>query len=105
MSFILNILGFKRESEAFELYGNADMNSYLDAVANKVIYSRKYMDMYKEKQLDCIICPASPLPPLKHGQSKELFISLYCKTFFNLLDYPTGVIPNAKIYVYKFIIN
>jgi fatty acid amide hydrolase len=46
---------------------------------------------------DVIICPAYSLPALRHGASKDLVTAGVYAILYNVLGYPTGVVPVTRV--------
>ena len=92
---ILNLLKMKRESLLVKLSGNKSNKSFSTGCHLKAALLNKQMEKWKELKLDCFIMPATGLPPLKHGHSKELSLSCFYTAILNAWDYPAGIIPNV----------
>ena len=92
---ILNLLKLKREALLVQYSGNWSNSSFSKGWHLKTEILNEQMEMWKRLKLDCFIMPATGLPPLKHGHSKELSLSCFYTAAINACDYPAGVIPNV----------
>jgi fatty acid amide hydrolase len=77
--------------------------------AAKMMYAYEYIESYNEKLstkwinsgIDLIICPTWPLPALKHKQSLELFIGNSYSGVYNILRFPTGIVPTSYVHQHE----
>lgn len=53
----------------------------------------KIIGFCRDLKLDAIISPGFGMPALKHGLSRELILSAGCTIIWNVLNFPTGVVP------------
>ena len=65
----------------------------LDLMEKLQAYLRGFQDYWISNAFDIVITPATPLPALPHKFSNELFLQNAYLMLFNLLDYPSGVLP------------
>jgi fatty acid amide hydrolase len=46
---------------------------------------------------DLILCPACALPALTHGSSRDLILAGGYTALYNVLGYPTGIVPVTRV--------
>jgi fatty acid amide hydrolase len=46
---------------------------------------------------DVILCPACALPAITHGSSRDLALAGGYTALYNLLGYPTGIVPVTRV--------
>lgn len=93
--FILKLFGMKRESLLINYSDNPDLDSLNKGCLLKEKVCREHMEEWKQLGLDCMILPATGMPPLKHGQSAELMPAFIYTAMINVMDYPAGIIPDV----------
>lgn len=92
---LLKLFGMKREAKLMEFLNNTGVDSYIKGTVIKTTVCNEYQEMWRQQELDCMIMPATCLPPLKHGQCAELLPAFFYTAVMNIFDYPAGVIPNV----------
>jgi len=55
------------------------------------------ISMWKQNNLDAIITPGMALPAVLHGEAHSLYINACYTMLWNLINFPTGVLPITKI--------
>jgi fatty acid amide hydrolase len=81
-------------------YGFGDVAHYWRLVGDLRAYRRRFADALREAPggpFDAILAPAFPLPALRHGQSKDLILAGSYNALYNVLGYPAGVVPFARV--------
>ena len=56
-----------------------------------------FLKWWKSNNIDALITPGLGLPAIKHGTSLNLSLACCYTFYFNLLDYPTGVVPITTV--------
>jgi fatty acid amide hydrolase len=96
-SFLLWITLNKRMKIFFDISdGNISLKEYLDDIKKVEELKNEFVTIYQQNSYDAIISPVFPLPAIKHSHSKELMIFIDYAFIFNILDFPSGVIPIRK---------
>lgn len=85
----------KREALMMDLSNHDDLDSFTQGCLLKAEVCEQHMEMWKTNEIDCLIMPATALPPIKHGQSSELMLAFFYTAVLNGFDYPAGVIPDV----------
>ena len=68
--------------------------------SSRLDYRRDFLralDTDEGGPFDVIICPAFSLPALRHGASKDLVTAGAYAILYNVLGYPTGVVPVTRV--------
>jgi len=77
-------------------FGYADTLHYWRLVEAQTAYQRLFaeaLDTDEGGPFDVIICPACAVPAIPHGASRDLITAGAYATLYNVLGYPTGVVP------------
>ena len=67
--------------------------SHAEVVAQLAAYRTRFAAALTADGIDAILLPASPLPALRHGASKQLGTLGSYTILWNALGYPAGVVP------------
>jgi fatty acid amide hydrolase len=81
-------------------FGYRDAARYWRLVERQMDYRRDFLralDSDDGGPFDVIVCPAFSLPALRHGASKDLVTAGANAILYNVLGYPTGVIPVTRV--------
>jgi fatty acid amide hydrolase len=81
-------------------FGYHDTARYWRLVEQQMGYRRDFLralDNDDGGPFDVIICPAFSLPALRHGASKDLVTAGAYAILYNVLGYPTGVVPVTRV--------
>ncbi len=81
-------------------FGHTDTASYWSLIEAQVAYQRRFADALDHDDggpFDVIICPACALPALPHGASQDLVTAGAYATLYNVLGYPTGIVPVTRV--------
>eukprot|EP00392_Amoebophrya_sp_AT5.2_P003189 g3194.t1 len=60
-------------------------------------YQARWLRQFEDLELDCLIYPCVPLPAFPHGVGKTLVAALSYTWIFNLLKWPCGTLPVARV--------
>jgi fatty acid amide hydrolase len=85
---------------ALPAFGYADAAHYWDLVAAQMEYQDRFraaLDAAAGGPLDVILCPACALPALTHGSSRDLTNIGGYTALYNVLGYPTGIVPLTRV--------
>jgi fatty acid amide hydrolase len=81
-------------------FGYRDTARYWRLVAEQMDFRRDFLraiDTDDGGPFDIIICPAFSLPALRHGASKDLATAGAYAILYNVLGYPTGIVPVTRV--------
>ena len=81
-------------------FGYRDAARYWRLVERQMDYRRDFLralDSDDGGPFDVIVCPAFSLPALRHGASKDLVTAGAYAILYNVLGYPTGVVPVTRV--------
>jgi hypothetical protein len=67
--------------------------TYADADAYVALFTRTWM----ESGLDALICPGFPFPAPPHAYPAKIAPAAFITVLFNLLDFPSGVLPITHV--------
>jgi len=97
VSRILKLAGMKRTAEIMKYSKKLDAYEYLLVSKSHNELQLKFMKIWQDKQLDCLILPGLAEPAIKHGLSKELFMIAIYTMFCNVMNLPCGVLPISTV--------
>ena len=60
-------------------------------------YVIKFTSFWKELDIDALILPAFPVPPVPHDYPSKLGCCAFSTALYNMLDYPVGIVPTGKV--------
>lgn len=63
-------------------------------------YQRRFLqalDRDAGGPFDLILCPACALPAFTHGSSRDLILAGGYMALYNVLGYPTGIVPVTRV--------
>jgi fatty acid amide hydrolase len=81
-------------------FGYHDVARYWRLVEQQMDYRRDFLralDTDDGGPFDVIVCPAFSLPALRHGASKDLVTAGAYAILYNVLGYPTGIVPVTRV--------
>src|SRR5258708_19742398 len=58
---------------------------------------RDALDSAEGGPFDVILCPAFPLPAMRHGATDEVVLAGAYSCLYNVLGYPAGVVPITRV--------
>ncbi|CDW75584.1 fatty-acid amide hydrolase 1-like [Stylonychia lemnae] len=90
---ILKSLRQDRMSIIMEATKSLSAQEFIELNAQLNTQIRNFTDYWILMQFDAVISPASPLPAIPHKLSSELFTLNSNLMLYNILDYPSGVLP------------
>ncbi|HNB50924.1 MAG TPA: amidase family protein, partial [Anaerolineales bacterium] len=66
-------------------------------MGERLAYESQFLGAMAAGQFDAILCPLSPLPPVRHGDTNNLADFWGTATMFNVLGFPAGVAPITRV--------
>ncbi|KAJ1356676.1 hypothetical protein KIN20_014415 [Parelaphostrongylus tenuis] len=60
-------------------------------------YKEKFVAYWKSLELDALLCPSFPVPPVPHRFPSKMSMVATYTALFNMLDFPAGVVPAGKV--------
>lgn len=81
-------------------FGYRDTHHYWQLVEAQMEYQRRFreaLDRADGGPFDVLLCPACSLPALTHGSARELVTAGAYATLYNVLGYPTGIVPLTRV--------
>jgi fatty acid amide hydrolase len=81
--------------------GHRDTLHYWQLVEAQMEYQRRFLEALDRDEggpFDLILCPACALPALTHGSSRDLILAGGYMALYNLLGYPTGIVPVTRVH-------
>jgi fatty acid amide hydrolase len=76
-------------------YGHADTDHYWQLVEAAIDYRQGFLDAFRG--FDVIVCPAMALPAFRHGAAEELVLAGAYTCLYNVLGWPSGVVPVTRV--------
>jgi fatty acid amide hydrolase len=96
----LRMLGQRSLADISRSFGYHDTLRYWRLVEAQMDYQRRFLralDSDDGGPYDVVICPAAALPAFHHGDSRDLVTAGAYATLYNVLGYPTGIVPVSVV--------
>ncbi|HET9109875.1 MAG TPA: amidase [Ktedonobacterales bacterium] len=96
----LGLLGQRTQAAVARNFGYRHTLDYWRLVEAQMAYQRRFAHALDEDPggpFDIIICPATALPAIRHGDSRDLVTAGAYATLYNVLGYPTGIVPVSTV--------
>ncbi|HEX8995284.1 MAG TPA: amidase family protein [Ktedonobacterales bacterium] len=96
----LRLLGQGSQANLLHNFGYRDALHYWRLVEAQAAYQRRFTQALDEDPggpFDLIICPAAALPAIRHGASRDLVTAGAYAILYNVLGYPTGIVPVSTV--------
>ncbi|HLJ80865.1 MAG TPA: amidase [Ktedonobacterales bacterium] len=97
---LLRLAGQRSSAAMLRSFGHADTLHYWRLIEAQMAYQERFaraLDTDDGGPFDVIICPACALPAFPHGASKDLVVAGGYAVLYNVLGYPTGVVPFTRV--------
>ncbi len=89
--------GEGRTAELLEALGEKTVTETWKLVREARAYRLRFLEAMREAKVDVLLCPAHSTPAVPHGASAEFVAGgSYCM-LYNLLQFPAGVVPVARV--------
>ncbi|HEU5347747.1 MAG TPA: amidase family protein, partial [Ktedonobacterales bacterium] len=98
---LLRATGQRRTLEVARNFGQRRTRDYWRLVEAQMAYQQRFQEALDGDDggpFDVIICPACAVPAIPHGVSKDLLTAGGYALLYNLLGYPTGVVPVTRVH-------
>jgi fatty acid amide hydrolase len=100
VALALKLSGRRRMSALMKNFGYRDADHFFQLVEAQMDYQERFraaLDSDPAGPFDLVLCPACALPAFRHGASEELLVAGAYACLYNLLGYPTGVVPFTRV--------
>jgi fatty acid amide hydrolase len=97
---VLRATGQRSTAKLLGSFGYRDTLHYWKLVEAQMAYQQAFqraLDQDDGGPFDVIICPANALPAIPHGASKDLVTAGGYAALYNVLGYPSGVVPVTRV--------
>jgi fatty acid amide hydrolase len=97
---LLRLTGQRGLADLVGSFGRKDALHYFELVEAQSEYQHRFaqaMDGDEGGPFDVILCPAAPVPALRHGGSRFIATAGACNVLYNVLGYPAGVVPVTRV--------
>ncbi len=94
---LLAAMGRGKTSEILRNYGRRDADHYWQLVERLMDYQSRWLSVLDHAGIDLILSPATALPAVRHGATRELGIIGGYSCVHNVLGYPAGVVPVTTV--------
>jgi len=97
---LLKLLGQQGLESLLRNFGYRDTLHYWQLVEEQMAYQQRFLhalDIDEGGPFDLMLCPACALPALTHGSSRDLGVAGGYTALYNLLGYPTGIVPLTRV--------
>ncbi len=93
----LAALDQQRRATLLRNTGPLSANGYWQVVGRLEAYVQNFMSLWREQQLDAIVCPPFGVPALAHGTSLELIPAASYSILANVLGIPAGTLAATRV--------
>jgi fatty acid amide hydrolase len=97
MNALLGLTGRRGLQRIARNYGFSDTDHYWQLCEAQLAYQRRFAAALAADRLDVVLAPACALPAWRHGATEELVVAGGYTVLYNLLGYPTGVVPFTEV--------
>ena len=97
---LLRASGRRKLAQIVGHYGHHDTDHYWRLVGQQMEYQKRFAAALDENEggpIDLILCPAFPLPAMRHGATAEFTLAGTYTCLYNVLGYPTGIVPVTRV--------
>lgn len=97
---LLRMSGQPSLAGSIRTFGHRDTLHYWQLAEAQMEYQRRFaeaLDHADGGPFDVILCPACALPALTHGSSRDLLLAGGYTALYNVLGYPTGIVPFTRV--------
>lgn len=97
MCKVLDVSGRKKLLNIVRNYGRQDADHYFCLIERLHEYELRLRAAFQSQHFDVVISPPFPLPAIRHGASAELITSGSYTLLYNVLGWPSGVVPFTRV--------
>jgi fatty acid amide hydrolase len=100
LGWLFRLLGQKGLAGSIRNFGHKDTWHYWQLVEAQMEYQRRFLESLDHDEggpFDLILCPACALPAFTHGSSHDLILAGGYTALYNVLGYPTGIVPVTRV--------
>jgi fatty acid amide hydrolase len=97
MNALLGLTGRRGLQHIARNYGFSDTDHFWQLCEAQLAYQRRFAAALAADRLDVLLAPACALPAWRHGATEELVVAGGYTVLYNLLGYPTGVVPFTEV--------
>jgi fatty acid amide hydrolase len=97
---LLRLTGQRGLADLVSTFGRKDALHYFELVEAQMEYQHRFAQALASDEggpFDVILCPAAPVPAIRHGDSRFIATAGACNVLYNVLGYPTGVVPVTRV--------
>lgn len=94
---ILNRLGQPTLGSFLSHFGFGKVSEHWTLVEAQMDYQTRFAASLESNGIDVLLCPPCALPAFTHGASHDLGVAGGYGALWNLLGYPTGVVPVSRV--------
>lgn len=96
----LNLVGQRGLAASLRPFGYTDTSHYWQLLEEQMDYQQRFrqaLDQAEGGALDVLLCPPCSLPAITHGSARELLTAGAYANLYNVLGYPTGIVPLTRV--------
>ena len=97
LSKVLKLLNQKRASTMLVHSGEKKVFELFEYVKELELLRDEVLHIWKNYNLDALITPGMALPAVRHGEAHSLYLNACYTMLWNLINFPTGVLPITKV--------
>ncbi len=100
MGWLFRLLRQEGLANSIRNFGHRDTWHYWQLVEAQMEYQRRFLEALDHDEggpFDLILCPACALPAFTHGSSRDLILAGGYTALYNVLGYPTGIVPITRV--------
>jgi Asp-tRNA(Asn)/Glu-tRNA(Gln) amidotransferase A subunit family amidase len=94
---LLGAMGHAHLSSMLRSARNRRADGVMNILGDRMAYERRFLEALDLGGFDAILCPALPLPAVRHGDTADLANFASSAFLFNVLGMPAGVVPITRV--------
>jgi fatty acid amide hydrolase len=94
---VLGAMGQAHLSSMLRGSRNRRSDGVMNVLGDRMAYERRFLEALDLGGFDAILCPALPLPAVRHGDTGDLADFASAAFLFNVLGMPAGVVPITRV--------
>ncbi len=97
---LLKLLGQPSLAGSLRSFGYKHTHDYWQLIEAQMEYQQRFLEALNQADggpVDVLLCPATSLPAWTHGAARELVTAGAYACLYNVLGYPTGIVPLTRV--------
>ncbi|MEO7021830.1 MAG: amidase family protein [Ktedonobacteraceae bacterium] len=97
---LLKLFGQRGLAASLHNFGHKDTFHYWQLIEAQMDYQQRFREALAQAKggsIDVLLCPPCSLPAVTHGSARELVTAGAYANLYNVLGYPTGILPLTRV--------